>query len=94
MKAGWRWIFIVEGLLTIVLAAISKFLIADWPSTAKFLTSVERELLHRRLKEDGQDDQDKHITASEKWRAFLDWKTWTGWVTSSSPFRATQPDNL
>ena len=29
---GWRWIFIIEGLLSIVAAIPAKFIIADWPS--------------------------------------------------------------
>ncbi|KAE8347294.1 hypothetical protein BDV24DRAFT_173180 [Aspergillus arachidicola] len=40
--AGWRWIFILEGLLTIVVAFIAPFAIHDSPETAKFLTEEER----------------------------------------------------
>ncbi|KAE8325231.1 major facilitator superfamily domain-containing protein [Aspergillus sergii] len=43
--SGWRWIFIIEGLLSIVSALSAKFLITDWPEQAKFLSSEETELL-------------------------------------------------
>lgn len=38
-------IFILEGIFTVVCAVVSKFIIADWPETCKFLTEDEKELL-------------------------------------------------
>ena len=52
--AGWRWIFIIEGLATVVLAGGAYFLIPDWPQDAKFLNVKERELLRRRLLDDSK----------------------------------------
>ncbi|KAF8713763.1 Major Facilitator Superfamily, partial [Rhizoctonia solani] len=49
---GWSWIFILEGLLTIIVAAVAYFFIPDDPSTAHFLTSVERDEVIRRLDDD------------------------------------------
>ena len=42
-KPGWAWIFILEGLLTIVCAALSFWILSDFPETAKFLTEEESE---------------------------------------------------
>ena len=42
-RPGWAWIFILEGLFTIVCAAASFFILSDFPDTAKFLTETERE---------------------------------------------------
>jgi hypothetical protein len=39
---GWAWIFILEGLATILAACFSYWLIQDFPDTAKFLTEEER----------------------------------------------------
>ena len=42
-KAGWRWIFILEGIATVIVALSSiMFLPADI-SSAKFFTDEERE---------------------------------------------------
>lgn len=43
-KPGWAWIFILEGLLTIVCAVASFFILSDFPDTAKFLNETERKL--------------------------------------------------
>ena len=42
-KPGWAWIFILEGLLTVVCAIASFFILSDFPDTAKFLSETERE---------------------------------------------------
>ncbi len=75
---GWRWIFIIEGIVTVVVAVTSKFFIADWPETAKFLNMEEREHLLSRLHEDtGYATMDRMDKASTK-RVFGDWKIWVG----------------
>ncbi|KAK9262522.1 major facilitator superfamily domain-containing protein [Lipomyces tetrasporus] len=51
---GWRWIMIIEGLLTFVVAVPSYFLVQDYPHTAKFLTAEERAFVEYRLRHDGE----------------------------------------
>ena len=41
-KPGWAWIFILEGLLTVICAVASFFILQDFPDTAKFLNETER----------------------------------------------------
>ena len=77
---GWRWIFIVEGLLTVIAAAIAKFFIADWPEDAKFLNAQERILLRRRLAEDGEEGRMDRLDRKAKIRVFTDWKIYLGFV--------------
>ncbi|KAF9785820.1 MFS general substrate transporter [Thelephora terrestris] len=40
-KAGWEWIFILEGLVTIIAGVMSYWIIQDFPDGAKFLTEAE-----------------------------------------------------
>lgn len=78
---GWRWIFIIEGLLTIVIALSFKFLgiLVDWPETATFLTSSEREILVQRLKNDmGGDTQLNTLNKRSLKRILSDWKIYVG----------------
>ncbi|EJU06610.1 MFS general substrate transporter [Dacryopinax primogenitus] len=41
-KDGWSWIFILEGLATILVGILAFFVLVDFPVTAKFLTPEER----------------------------------------------------
>ena len=79
---GWRWIFIIEGLATVVLAVIAKFTIVDWPETAKFLNPNERQLLLRRLEKDAGEARMDHLDRKAKRRAFGDWKIYLGYASS------------
>ncbi|WVQ83828.1 hypothetical protein IAT38_005972 [Cryptococcus sp. DSM 104549] len=75
-KAGWSWIFIIEGLLTFVVAIASFWMIHDWPDTARFLTPLEREMILVRLKgEQGLAAEGGYNMGIVK-KALKDWKTY------------------
>ena len=91
---GWRWIFIIEGLLTVVVAAIAYPFIADWPETAKFLNADERQLLLRRMDEDVQGARMDRLEAKARKRAFSDWKIYVGYVCNHCrPLLSFSPQN-
>ena len=46
------WIFIIEGLMTFVVACVSPWLIDDFPDDSKFLTPEEKVFVVARLKKD------------------------------------------
>ncbi|CAG8806584.1 25514_t:CDS:2 [Gigaspora margarita] len=49
---GWQLIFLIDGLVTVIAAAIAYFYIADYPEKAKWLKKEERSLVIKRLKDD------------------------------------------
>lgn len=80
--SSWRWIFIIEGLATVVIAAASKFLIVDWPETSSFLNDEERALLLSRLLDDRKDAQMDRLDSAARRRVLRDIKIYLGLVSS------------
>lgn len=50
--SGWRWLFILQGVITFVISVISGFILPDEPLTTRWLTRAERELAHARMQRD------------------------------------------
>ncbi|KAL9128139.1 MAG: hypothetical protein Q9217_003113 [Psora testacea] len=77
---GWRWIFILEGILTVLVACVGFFTIYDFPETARFLAPAEKAWVIRRLRYQGSEASGQMVPESEgfKWKyvrdAFLDWQ--------------------
>ncbi|KAI1608295.1 major facilitator superfamily domain-containing protein [Exophiala viscosa] len=46
---GWKWIFILEGLVPVALSFVLYFVLPDSPETARFLTKEEKEFIINRL---------------------------------------------
>lgn len=54
---AWRWLFIIEGVITIGIAFAAYFVLPNFPRTTSWLSEEERQLASWRLEEDiGQDD--------------------------------------
>ncbi|KAL8880960.1 MAG: hypothetical protein Q9198_001736, partial [Flavoplaca austrocitrina] len=76
---GWRWIFILEGLLTCVVAFIFFFVIPDFPENAKWLTEEERQYVQVRLrKEQGRSAAERPIGFKDVVNVFKDYKIFVG----------------
>ncbi|KAJ8130798.1 hypothetical protein O1611_g2830 [Lasiodiplodia mahajangana] len=79
--AGWRWIFILEGLLTVVVAVASYWMVHDFPDDARFLSEDDRARVIRRLKLDQQSSAEHEEWSMKYLYAGLkDWKMWLGMV--------------
>ena len=85
---GWRWIFILEGILTVLVSLIAYFFVANYPSTAKFLSEKEREAIHARLVSNNDATRDEAFTWTNVSFAIRDPKVWLyglGFHTMSLP---------
>lgn len=67
-----------EGAATVGAAVAAKFLIPDWPETAKFLTEEERARVVARLSEDISDAHLSRLDKTAAKRIFSDWKIYLG----------------
>ncbi|KAK4167141.1 putative transporter [Cladorrhinum sp. PSN259] len=78
---GWAWIFILEGLLTIVVGIASFWMVYDFPDEARFLSDQDRARVVRRLKLDKQSSAEhESYHNSALWDSLKDWKMWLGMV--------------
>ncbi|KAI9068188.1 MFS general substrate transporter [Trametes sanguinea] len=72
---GWSWIFIIEGLITIVVAVVAFFVLVDFPHTATFLTPEERAyVVHRKKYDNSSVGEEEHFETRHIWETLLDWK--------------------
>ncbi|KAJ7367001.1 major facilitator superfamily domain-containing protein [Mycena albidolilacea] len=56
---GWRWLFFIEGTITIVVGFFSIWALPDYPGNTNWIVGDERRLAQARLAEDaGEADQD------------------------------------
>lgn len=80
-KAGWAWIFILEGLATILIGVASFWMVYDFPDEATFLSEDDRKRVLRRLAEDQQASAEhEEFKMTYFWSSLKDWKTYAGMV--------------
>jgi MFS transporter, ACS family, tartrate transporter len=68
--AGWRWIFIVEGIPAIILGIVTLFYLTDRPQQARWLREDERKWIMRELEAELQ--AKKNARRYTIWQAFRD----------------------
>lgn len=75
---GWRWLFIVEGLLTAVLGIIAYIFLVDFPDSPKnkFLTEDEKTMVADRLSAERGIHESYKVTFKSTFMALSDWKLW------------------
>ena len=93
--AGWRWydfegrkrsyanrgrIFIIEGAMSMVVALVAKFVLPDWPLSAKFLSTAEKELIALRLKNGNGIAKMNRLDRRALKLVTSDWKIYVGYV--------------
>ncbi len=77
---GWRWIFLVQGLITVTLAVVAYWLLVDFPDsdrpTWRFLGKPELQWVVARINKDRGDSKIHKFQLSKFLRNGLDLKIW------------------
>lgn len=76
---GWQYLFILEGVPTIVLSIVSYFSLFDTVDQVSWLTPEQKALQHKRMMDQEQGDgngSSSKIGWGTIYKAIADWKTW------------------
>lgn len=73
---GWRWLFIIQGALTFVIAIVSMFVLPDEPLTTKWLSEEQRVLAHGRMVRDTVQSREGTTTWTGLIEACKDIRLW------------------
>ncbi|CAG8929592.1 unnamed protein product [Penicillium salamii] len=76
--SSWRWIFILEGIATVVIGLLAKLLIVDWPEKATFLSERQRAILLSRLRSENYMFPMNRLDRAAVWRILSDTKIYLG----------------
>lgn len=77
--AGWRWVFILEGCLTVVVSCIFFFALPNFPEQSKWLKEDEKAYVTARLREDqGESAIERTIGLKDICHVLKDYKVIVG----------------
>ncbi|KAI8165908.1 putative transporter [Colletotrichum sp. SAR 10_70] len=75
--AGWQWLFIIQGAVSIVVAIAAFYLLPDAPLKTRWLTEEQRQMAHKRIFDDTTDRREGGTSVWKGLReACSDWRTW------------------
>jgi MFS family permease len=73
---GWRWLFLIQGIVTIVIALAGVFLLPNAPLDTWWLNPAERQLAHDRIEADITGRRAATGSMTGLWEAVTDYRTW------------------
>jgi len=77
---AWRWLFLIEGVITVFIAIGMYFILPNFPRTTTWLSEEEKAVAIWRLQEDVGEDDWVSSEDQSLWRGFKlaleDVKTW------------------
>lgn len=71
---NWQWMFIVQGVLTVLVGIVAYFVLVSRPDDAKWLNPEEKNLLNQALILDREISAETELTGNDN--VFRDWRVW------------------
>jgi hypothetical protein len=76
---GWRWIFILEGVITVAIGLFAPLFLIDFPDKARFLKPDEKEHVLNRLNIERGDGETHSLSWKLLRQHLSDWTLW--WIS-------------
>lgn len=73
-QQGWRWIFIIEGVITIVAGLAAPLFLIEFPEKASFITERQKHIAQTRVRLEKESKEVKHPSFKETLIMLIDWK--------------------
>ncbi|KAF2010179.1 retrograde regulation protein 2 [Aaosphaeria arxii CBS 175.79] len=73
-RSGWRWIFIIEGIVTIVAGFAAPFFLIEFPEKVSFLTDRQKHIAISRVSLEQSGKQTEPPTFMDSLKMLVDWK--------------------
>ena len=80
--SAWRWLFILEGIPSVLSAFAVWFWLPDFPETVSWLTDTERALAVDRLRIEGSHSHDKNLTWAQAKETLTDWRLYAHYAVT------------
>ncbi|KAH7396070.1 MFS transporter [Cadophora sp. MPI-SDFR-AT-0126] len=77
---AWRWLFILEGVPSVLSSVLVWFFLPDYPETAKWLSVEEKELAAARLLLNGSHGGTKNMTWADAKATLTDWRLYAHYI--------------
>ncbi|KAL4731788.1 hypothetical protein ACLX1H_000779 [Fusarium chlamydosporum] len=87
--SGWRWLFILEGIPSVLSSFLVWFGLPDFPESASWLSEDEKDVAAYRLAEQGSHGNSKAMTWEDAKATIFEWRLWCHYLIYfgiSAPF--------
>ena len=72
--SGWRWLFVLEGIPSVLSAFLVFFFLPDFPESARWLSPAEKDLAIARLDTEGSKSHHRTMTWADAKATLTDWR--------------------
>lgn len=82
---AWRWLFIIEGIPSLLSSILVFFFLPDYPETVNWLSFEEKALATSRLKFEASHGHDESLTWAQAKDTLTDWRLYGHYAATTPP---------